>query len=191
MSKVAVNKYNAVFPMPVLMIAAYDEEGTVQIMNAAWGQICNPGQVMLFISAGHATTKAIRKTGAFSVALADQAHMKEADFVGIASGNTMKDKFARSGLHETKSDIVNAPVIEEFPLVMECELAEVIETETQFAIVGNIKGVKAEENVIGENGKVDSFKLNALCFDESEAAYYTIGEKAGYAWNAGQELMEK
>ena len=115
----------AVFPMPVLVIAAYDAGGTIQTMNAAWGQICDTDKIALFLDEDHATTKAIRETKAFTVALADRAHMAEADYVGIVSGNKVADKFARSGLHAAKSARVNAPVIEEFPVAMECELAEV------------------------------------------------------------------
>ena len=118
----------AVFPMPVLIVAAYDENGTIQCMNAAWGQICDSDKIALFIDADHATTKAILARKSFTVALADRAHMAEADYVGIVSGNKVADKFARSGLTAAKGAHVDAPVIEQFPVAMECELAEVVET---------------------------------------------------------------
>lgn len=179
----------AVYPMPVLMIATYDENGKVDVMNAAWGNICASDKIALFISEPHKTTKNIRKIKAFTVSIADQPHMDAADFFGIASGNTMEDKFERTGYTARKSDKVNAPVIEEFPLVMECELAEVVETEHLHAVVGKIVNVAADEEVLDENGKVDPAKLHALAFDNFQSGYYVMGEKTGQAWDAGKSLM--
>ena len=181
----------AVFPMPVLMVAAYDEHGKVNVMNAAWGMICAMDKIALFIDEEHKTTQNILKTKAFTVALADQAHMDVADFFGIASGNRMDDKFERTGCHAVKSAHVNAPVVEEFPVVMECGLAEVIDTENMYAIVGKIVNVAAEEAVLDEKGKVDPARLNALTFDPFKHGYYVSGEQVGKAWNAGAVLMKK
>ena len=180
----------ALFPMPVLMVAAYDENGTVQVMNAAWGMISAMDKVALFIDEDHATTKAIRQTKAFTVSLADRDHMDVADFFGIATGNKMADKFARSGYHAEKSAHVNAPVITEFPVIMECELAEITETENLHAVVGKIVNVSADEKVLSDNGKVDPQKLNALVFDQFQSGYYVATEKVGRAWNAGKDLMK-
>ena len=180
----------ALFPMPVLMVAAYDENGTVQVMNAAWGMISAMDKVALFIDEDHATTKAIRQTKAFTVSLADRDHMDVADFFGIATGNKMADKFARSGYHAEKSAHVNAPVITEFPVTMECELAEITETENLHAVVGKIVNVSADEKVLSDNGKVDPQKLNALVFDQFQSGYYVVTEKVGRAWNAGKDLMK-
>ena len=185
-----LGKQSAVFPMPVLIIAAYDKNGTVQVMNAAWGMVCDMDKVALFIDEDHATTKAIRQTGAFTVSIADKEHMDVADFFGIATGNKMPDKFARSGYHEEKSRHVNAPIITEFPVTMECELAEIVETENLHAVVGKIVNTSADERVLAENGKVEPMKLNALIFDQFQAGYYTAGEKAGQAWNAGTGMMK-
>lgn len=159
-------------------------------MNAAWGQICDTDKIALFLDADHATTKAIRETGAFTVALADRAHMAEADYVGIVSGNQVADKFARSGLHAAKSSRVNAPVLEEFPVAMECTLAEIAETKTLFAVVGTIVNTLAEERVLDEQGKVDPAKLDAIAFDQFRHGYYAMGEKVGQAWNAGSALAK-
>ena len=109
----------AVYPMPVLMVAAYDETGKVNVMNAAWGMICNMDRIALFIDEDHKTTQNILKTKAFTVSIADREHMDVADFFGIATGNKMPDKFERTGYHAVKSSFVNAPVIEEFPVVVE------------------------------------------------------------------------
>ncbi len=181
----------AVYPMPVLIVAAYDETGKVNAMNAAWGMICGMDKIALFIDEDHKTTQNLLKTKAFTVALADQAHMDAADFFGIATGNKMSDKFERTGYHAVKSAFVNAPIIEEFPLVMECELAEVVQTENMYAIVGKIANVAAEEAVLSDKDKVDPAKLNALIFDQFQHGYYVSGEQVGKAWNAGAGLMKK
>lgn len=181
----------AVYPMPVLMVAAYDETGKVNVMNAAWGMICNEDRIALFIDEDHKTTRNILKTKAFTVSIADKAHIDVADFFGIATGNTMADKFERTGYHAVKSEFVNAPIIEEFPVVMECELAEVSKTASFYAIVGRIVNTAAEESVLSENGKVDPSKLQALIFDQFQHGYYVTGEQVGKAWNAGAEWMKK
>ncbi len=102
----------------------------------------------------------------------------------------MEDKFKRTGYTAIKSEKVNAPIIDEFPLVMECELAEIVETENLHAVVGKIVNVAADEEVLDENGKVDPAKLNAIAFDNFQSGYYQMGEKAGQAWDAGKKLMD-
>ncbi|MBR3383489.1 MAG: flavin reductase family protein [Clostridia bacterium] len=181
----------AVYPMPVLMVAAYDENEKINVMNVAWGQICDMDKIILFIGEGKRTWLNIKASGAFTVALADKDHMDAADFFGIASGNKIDDKFERTGYHAVRSDKVHAPIIEEFPVVMECELLEFLHTDFVDGIVGRIVNVKAEEAVLDEKGKVDPVKLNALMFDQFRNDYYLTGEKAGKAWNAGMELMKK
>lgn len=180
----------AVYPMPVLMIAAYDENGKVNVMNAAWGMICGMDRIALFIDEDHKTTQNLLGRKAFTVSIADQAHMDVADFFGIATGNKMTDKFERTGYTAVKSANVDAPIVEEFPVVMECELAEVINTEDFYCIVGKIVNTAAEEAVLSENGKVDPARLNALIFDPYQYGYYVTGEQVGKAWNAGLGLMK-
>ncbi|RRD94175.1 flavin reductase family protein [Clostridiales bacterium COT073_COT-073] len=186
-----LGKLPAIFPMPVLMVAAYDEKGKVNVMNAAWGTMCDMDKVLLILDENHKTTKNIRQVKAFTVSLADKEHMDVADFFGIASGNKMEDKFERTGYTAIKSSLINAPIIEEFPVTMECELAEIVETENMYAIVGRLVNVSAEEKVLSENGKIDPGKLNALVFDAFQSGYYGIGEKLGQAWSAGKQWMKK
>ena len=181
----------AVYPMPVLMVAAYDKDEKVNVMNVAWGQICDEDKIILFIGEGKKTWLNIQESQAFTVALADEAHVDVADFFGIASGNKMTDKFERTGYHAVKSDKVHAPIIEEFQLVMECELLEFLKSNHVSGIVGKIVNVKAEETVLDEKGKVEPEKLHALMFDQFKNGYYTTGTKAGQAWNAGVGIMEK
>ena len=181
---------NAVYPMPVLMIATYDENGKIDVMTAAWGMICDYEKIALFLEAEHKTTKNIKAEKAFTVSIGDKDHVDVVDFLGIASGNRMEDKFERTGCHATKSKYVNAPVIEEFPLVIECELDKIIEDGELYGIIGKIVNVAAEEHVLSEDGKVDPTKLNALIFDQFQYGYYVTGEKVGKAWNEGKKLME-
>ena len=188
--KKSLGSFPGVYPMPVLMVAAYDENGKVNVMNAAWGMICDSDKIALFIDEDHKTTQNILKVKSFTVSIADKEHMDVADFFGIATGNKMDDKFERTGYHAVKSEFVNAPIIDEFPYVMECELAEIINTDSMYAIVGKIINTQAEESVLDEKGKVEVEKLNALIFDQFKHGYYVTGEKAGKAWNAGAELMK-
>ncbi|MDE7227065.1 MAG: flavin reductase family protein [Treponemataceae bacterium] len=179
------------FPMPVLMIATYNEDGSVDVMNMAWGGVCAENMVALNIDEDHKTAENIKRTGAFCLSIADVPHIEAADFFGIATGNKMKDKFARSGLHAVKSTRVDAPVVEEFPLTLECKVAECQHTAYGFRVLGEILNVLADENVLDEKGKVVPAKLNAFVFDQFQNGYYAIGEKVGQAWQTGAGLMKQ
>ncbi len=179
-----------VFPMPVLMIATYGENDTVDVMNMAWGGISANNMVALNITESHKTSKNIKERGAFTLSIADVDHLAEADFFGIASGNKMADKFERSGLHAVKSKNVDAPVVEEFPLTLECKVAELQHDAGGFRVLGEIVNVLADEKVLDENGNVDPTKLNAFVFDQFQSGYYKIGEKVGQAWSSGKKFME-
>ena len=178
------------FPMPVLMIATYGEDDKVDVMNMAWGGICANNMVALNIGEEHKTSKNIKKRGAFTLSIADIPHIKESDFFGIASGNKMSDKFERSGMHAVKSSRVDAPIIEEYPVTLECKVVEAQNTAYGFRVLGEIINVLADESVIDEKGNVDPTKLNAFLFDQFQNGYYAIGEKVGQAWNSGAELMK-
>ena len=180
----------AVYPMPVLMVAAYDKNEKVNVMNVAWGQICDEDKIILFIGEGKKTWLNIRESKAFTVSLADKAHMDAADFFGIASGNKIDDKFERTGYHAVTSDKVHAPVIDEFPVAMECELLEFLHSDYVDGIVGKIVNVKADEAVLDDKGKIDPEKLQALIFDQFRHGYYVTGEQVGKACNAGAALMK-
>ena len=191
MTKKDLGKIPAIFPMPVLMIGTYDEKGTVDVMNAAWGQVCDNDKIIISLTESHKTVKNIKLNKAFTVALADRDHVEVADYFGIVSANNAQDKFERSGFTAIKSENVNAPIIEEFPIVMECELFEIIDTDSIYGIVGKIVNTKANEDVLSDNGKVDVSKLKALMFDQFQSGYYLVGEKVATAWNAGLDLSKK
>lgn len=183
-----INPY--LFPMPVLMIATYGEDGKVDVMNMAWGGICAENMVALNIDENHKTAKNLKAKGAFTLSIADIDHIEAADFFGIASGNSMPDKFERSGLHAVKSDKVDAPIVEEFPVTLECRVAELQQGKHGFRVLGEIVNVLADEKVLDESGKVDPLKLNAFVFDQFQHGYYKIGEKVGQAWSSGKSLMK-
>ncbi len=179
------------FPMPVLMIATYDENGKIDVMNMAWGGICAENMVSLNIDTDHKTSKNIKKTDAFTLSVADVAHIEAADFFGIASGNKVEDKFERSGLTAVKSEKVNAPIVQEFPLTLECRVVEDKEEVYGHHVLGEIVGVLADEKVLDEKGRVDPNKLGAFVFDQFQNGYYAVGEKVGQAWHTGAGMMKK
>ena len=178
------------FPMPVLMIATYCEDGSVDVMNMAWGGICDNNKVALNITESHKTSQNIKERGAFTISVADILHLAESDFFGTASGNRMKDKFERSGMHAVKSERVDAPIIEEYPITLECKVDKIQKDEDGFRVVGEIVNVLADESVLDSNGKVDPTKLNAFVFDQFQNGYYAIGEKVGEAWKSGNKYMK-
>ena len=173
----------AIFPMPVLMIATYNEDGSIDVMNAAWGTMFERDYVMLNLTETHKTVKNIKERGAFTVSIADSKHVKEADYFGMVSGNNTKDKFEKTGLTATKSETVDAPIINEFPICMECEFVEYKEC----GVIGKVVNVSADESVMsGEN--VDISLVNAIAFDPYTHGYYEVGKRVGEAFKDGLEL---
>ena len=176
-----------IFPMPVLMIATYNEDGTVDVMNVAWGMMLDRDQVALNLTETHKTVKNIKERKAFTVSIADAKHVKEADYLGMVSGNNTPDKFEKSGLSFTKSEKVDAPIINEFPICMECEFIEYQSNEYGCGVIGKIVNVSAEENIMTD-GSVDITKLEAIAFDPYTHGYYKVTERVGNAFKDGLEL---
>ena len=174
------------YPQPVLIIAAYDENGTPDAMNAAWGGISDDTQISMCLSAGHKTVKNIQARKAFTVSMADAAHVVACDYVGIVSGNKVPDKFEKAGFHATKSEFVDAPLIDELPMTLECTLGS-YDPET-CRLVGEIVNVSADERILDENGKIDPAKLEPITFDPVNNAYLKLGEKVGNAFKDGMQL---
>lgn len=177
------------FPMPVLMIATYGEDDRVNVMNMAWGGICDDNKVALNISDTHKTTANLRARHAFTISVADIDHLEAADFLGMASGNKMPDKFERTGLHAVPSERVDAPVVVEFPVTLECRVVDIRVNDGTAHVVGEIVNVQVDEKVLDERGRVDPKRLNAFLFDAFQNGYYAIGEKVGQAWKSGAAMM--
>lgn len=172
-----------IYPLPVLIVGTYDENGTPDAMNAAWGTVCDTAQVCICLSATHKTVKNLLKTKAFTVAIADSKNVVPADYVGVVSANNVPEKLAKTGWHVTKSEFVNAPVIEELPLVLECKLVS-YDMQTEMC-VGEVVNVSADENILDEKGKIDLTKFKPICYDCDTHGYYTLGEKVGQAFSDG------
>ena len=139
-----LNLTEGIFPMPVLMIATYNEDGSVNVMNAAWGTMQERGNVALNLTESHKTVQNIKARGAFTVSIADAAHVVEADYFGVVSGNREPRKFENSGLTSQKSDLVDAPIINEFPLCLECEFIEYQNNEYGVGVIGKVVNVAAD-----------------------------------------------
>ena len=174
------------YPMPVYIIATYGADGTPDAMNAAWGGISEEQEISICISEDHKTTENILAQKAFTVSMATARYMKECDYVGIVSGNKVPDKFRKAGFHATKSEFVDAPLIDELPMALECELIS-YDPET-CRLVGRIVNVSADESVLGENGKVDVSKLQPITYDPMNHHYLALGEKVGQAFHDGLAL---
>ena len=174
-----------IYPMPVLIIGTYNEDGAPHAMNAAWGGIYDTNQVMVCLADDHKTTENIKNTGAFTVSFATTETVVPCDYVGIVSANDVPDKLLRAGFHATKSEFVNAPVIEELPMTVECKLLKFNEDGI---CIGEIVNVSADEKILGENGKVDVKKLDPVIFDSANSAYWNFGEKVGRAFSDGRKI---
>ncbi|MBE5896018.1 MAG: flavin reductase family protein [Lachnospiraceae bacterium] len=176
-----------VYPQPVFIIGSYDENGVPNAMNAAWGGISESNEISICVSENHKTTENILKKKAFTVSMADAAHVVECDYVGIVSGNDTPDKLEKAGLHTKKAEFVDAPIIEELPLTIECKLKS-YEEET-CRLVGEIINVSADERILDAEGKIDPAKLQPIVYDPVNHAYLKLGEKVGNAFSDGKQIM--
>ena len=174
------------YPQPVFIVAAYDENGKANAMNAAWGGISEEKEVTICLSEDHKTTANIIISGAFTVSMADAAHVVACDYVGIVSGNDVPDKMEKAGFTTTPSAHVNAPLIDQLPMAVECRLIS-YDPDT-CRLVGEIVNVCADESVLTD-GKIDPVKLNPITFDPVHMTYLTLGEKVGDAFADGQKLL--
>lgn len=175
-----------VYPMPVFIIGAYDENGVPNAMNAAWGGISEETEISICVSNDHKTTENILATGAFTVSIADAANVIPADYVGVVSGNKVPDKVQKAGWHAIKSTFVNAPLFEELPMALECKLISYDQESCR--LVGEIVNVSAEESILGEDGKIDLAKFKPITYDPVHHTYRTLGEVVGKAFSDGLKL---
>ena len=173
------------YPMPVLIIAAYDEAGIPNAMNAAWGGMFTDEHIGICISQGHKTTKNILATRAFTVSMATAEQVVACDYVGIVSGNRERDKVAKAGFTTERSVVVNAPIIKELPMTLECEMVSYDEESCH--LVGRIVNVSADESILTD-GKIDYAKLRPITYDPVNHHYVDLGAKAGNAFSDGKKL---
>ena len=173
-----------IYPMPVLIVGTYDENGVPNAMNAAWGTITDMNEITISMSP-HKTTANLEKTGAFTVSIATEEAVVACDYVGVESANNVPDKFARAGFHATKSEFVNAPLIDELPMALECR----VKSYEDEILVGEIVNVNADESVLTD-GQIDPKKLKPIAYDPVNHAYVGLGEKVGNAFKDGLVLKK-
>ena len=176
-------------PTPVWCVGSYDDEGKPNVMAVAWGAICcsKPPCVTVSIQKIRHSYASIMKRKAYTVSVPSARYIKEADYFGVASGKDV-DKFAQTGLTPVKSDLVDAPYVKEFPLVLECKVVHVYDAGLHTLFIGEIMDVKADEEVLNEKGKIDSSKLKPVIYSPSPRIYYGIGENLGQAHQIGKDL---
>lgn len=175
------------YPLPVLIIGTYDENGVPDAMNAAWGGLYDADKVILCLSAGHKTTKNIKAKGAFTVAFGTAEQVVECDYVGVESGNKEPRKVEKAGFHVTKSAHVDAPIFDELPVAFECKLLEVTDNGN---IIGQIVNISVDDNVLTADGKgVDAAKAGFISFDPCANTYVKLGQVVGKAFSDGAQIQ--
>ena len=176
-----------VYPMPSFIVATYDENGKPNAMNAAWGGIYTENKIGICLAKEHKTTENIFKNKAFTVSMATVDQLKACDYVGLISGKKEPDKFEKAGFHAEKSEFVNAPIIKELPMTVECEFVSYDE-ESNF-MVGKIVNISADEKILDESGKIQPDLLQPILFDTCNMNYLSVGEKVGQAFHDGKDLL--
>lgn len=182
MSRVNFGAKPILYPMPVLIIGTYDENGVPNAMNAAWGCITDENEITISMSP-HKTTENFAKTGAFTVSIGTEDTVISCDYVGVETAGKVPDKFAKAGFHATKSEFVNAPLIDELPVALECK----VKSYKDDILVGEIINVNADESILTE-GKIDPKKLKPIIYDSMNRTYIGLGEKVGNAFKDGLKL---
>ena len=178
-------------PQPAIMIATWDEKQNPDVMMAAWGGQCGPKHITFQLSA-HKTTENIRLKKAFTISFATKDDVVQSDYFGTVSANDVPDKVAKAGYTVTASPNVDAPIINEYKLTLECKLVEFEENGNDGArVVGEIVNMSADESILDEDGNIDLEKLQPVVFDSTKRIYRVLGEKVGDAWDSGKAIIER
>ena len=173
------------YPQPVFIIATYNEDGSADAMNAAWGGISDTTELSVCLSEGHKTVKNLLRTGAFTVSMGDAKHVAACDYVGIVSGNNTPDKMEKSGLTAEKSAVVDAPLFTQLPLTLECKY---VHSTEEGNIIGEIVNISADERILGADGKIDMTKFRPISYEPVHNGYHVLGERVGTAFSDGMKL---
>ena len=181
-----------VFPTPVWVVGTYDKEGKPNVMTAAWGGICcsQPPCVAVSLRKATYTYGNMMERKAFTVNVPPEEKSREADYIGIVSGKNV-DKFAATGLTPVRSELVDAPYVKEFPLVLECRLLRTVEIGLHTQFIGEIIDVKADESVLGEGGLPDIEKVKPIVYSPEVRSYHGIGRNLGSAYSLGKTIGKK
>ncbi len=173
------------YPLPVLLVGSYDENGNADLMNAAWGGLYDANKVVLCLSAGHKTTKNILAKKAFTVSFADAKHVIASDYVGLVSANNERSKLQKAGFYAIKSEQIDAPLFVELPMALECRLLKVTEDGN---LIGEIVNISADESILNADGTIDPEKLCPISFDPIRNVYVKMGDVVGKAFADGAAL---
>lgn len=182
MNRVNLEAGPMLYPMPVLIIGTYDEEGTPHAMNAAWGMISDEKEISISLGE-HKTTDNLKLCPDFTVSLGTEDTVKACDYVGIVSGRDVPDKFEKAGFHAEKSEKVNAPLIKELPFALECRMKNF----EHGILIGEIVGISADEWIL-KDGRIDLAALRPIAFDPFGNTYTGLGEAVGHAFSDGAEI---
>lgn len=182
MSRINFGAKPFIYPMPVLIVGTYDENGVPNAMNAAWGTITDMNEITISMSE-HKTTENLIKTGAFTVSIGTEDTVVACDYVGVESASKVPDKFEKAGFHATKSEFVNAPLIDELPMTLECK----VKSYEDEILIGEIVNVTADESILTD-GQIDPKKLKPIAYDPVGHTYMGLGEKVGNAFSDGMKL---
>ena len=187
-AKRSISAKTVVYPTPAFVVGTYDQAGKPNVMTAAWGGICcsRPPCVAVSLRKATYTHGNIVAQKAFTVNVPSEDYVKETDYFGIVSGRT-EDKFSATGLTPVKSDLVDAPYVAEFPLVLECKLLHTFELGLHTQFVGQILDVKADETVLDDAGRPAIDKVKPFVFSPSHRTYHAVGELLGKAFSIGKE----
>lgn len=182
--KLRIKNTETIFPMPVLLISTFNEDGSVDVMNAAWGTMLKNDMLALNLDEGHKTVDNIKERGGFVMHIADAEHVKEADWFGVVSAKDVSDKFEKTGMSFVKSKLVDAPIINELPLAVECEFIEYQGGEMGVGVIAKVLGTSVEESKL-KDGKIDIDSLGAIAFDPYTNGYYRVCGRVGDAFSDG------
>ena len=172
------------YPQLVMIIGTYDKDGNPNAMNAAWGGVADYDKVMVCMSS-HKTTENIEETNEFTISIGDAEHVVECDYVGIVSQNKEPDKMKKSGFTTSKAKYVNAPIINELPICLECRLLKIVEEDLYIAQIVN---VNALDSVLDKDGKISLEKFVPISYDPSTHGYYKVEGRVGNAFSDGNKL---
>ena len=176
-----------IYPEPVLIIATYNEDGTPCAMNAAWGGIHEENELFICLDPSHKTTENILKRKEFTVSMATADHVTACDYVGIVSGKDVPDKVKKAGFTVTKSSKVDAPLIDQLPMAVECKMKSFNEKTCE--LVAEIINISVDESVLNDKGKVDPAKMRPIIYDSMNHDYYEFGKVVGKAFSEGKKLI--
>jgi flavin reductase (DIM6/NTAB) family NADH-FMN oxidoreductase RutF len=190
--KISLGAKTIVLPTPVFIIGTYDQEGKPNAMAASWGGICcsRPPCVAVSLREATYTHGNLMEREAFTVSIPSEAHVMEADYFGLASGRD-GDKFAAAGLTPVRSELVDAPYVDEFPFFLECRLKQTVEIGSHTQFIGEILDVKTDESFLNDEGRLDAMKVKAFSFDPAGRGYHAVGRFLGKGFSIGREVTEK